>query len=139
MNFFPYLSFDGDCEEAMHRYVEIFGGEIVSMQRFRDEESCADMPDEIQDKVMHAQFKYGDGLIMASDAGQHYTKPAGVHVSANFDDVDEAKRVFEGLSEGGDVMMPFSKTFWTEGFGMTRDRFGILWMVNVNAPDSKYY
>ncbi len=140
MNFIPYLTFNGDCQEAFERYAEIFAGEILMMSRFRDEESCANMPEEIQDKVMHAQLKIGENLLMASDTmTTHYQLPQSTHISVNYDDLDQAKSIFDQLSDSGTIMMPFSENFWTKGFGMVRDRFGTLWMVNFNNPASKYY
>ena len=46
-------------------------------------------------------------------------------------DTAEGQRVFKALADGGQVAMPFEKTFWSEGFGMVTDRFGTPWMVNV--------
>ena len=54
-------------------------------------------------------------------------------VSIQADDVAEGRRVFDALAQGGQVTMPFDKTFWSAGFGMVTDRFGTPWMVNVNA------
>ena len=42
-------------------------------------------------------------------------------------------RMFKALAEGGSVTMPLGKTFWSPWFGMVTDRFGVGWMVGVNA------
>ncbi len=140
MQFTPYLTFNGNCKEALERYAEIFAGEISAMMRFRDEESCAGMPDEIQDRIMHGQLKVGDGLLMASDDPTgNYHLPQSMHISVSLKTPDQAKQVFEKLADGGETLMPFGKTFFAEGFGMVRDQFGILWMVSVDNPESTYY
>ena len=61
---------------------------------------------------------------------QCYTKPGGFSVSISVNDPNEGERIFQALSEGGQVKMPFQKTFWAAGFGMLIDRFSIPWMVN---------
>lgn len=136
MNFNPYLNFNGDCAEAMQFYAEVFGGEVTFVQTFGESGMAADMPPEMHDMVMHATLQIGDRIIMASDdpTGK-YKSPCGFHVQTGFPDFDKAKSIFTALSEGGTITMPFEKTFWTEGFGITRDRFGTPWMVNFDDPD----
>jgi PhnB protein len=80
---------------------------------------------------MHARLVVGDQVLMGGDAPpQYFTQPQGFSVSLNFKERAEAERVFTAMSEGGAVKMPFQKTFWSAGFGMFVDRFGIPWMVN---------
>jgi PhnB protein len=75
-------------------------------------------------------------VLMASDAPpDHFRKPQGFAVSITVDDPAEAERRFKALSEGGTVNMPFSKTFFSKGFGMCLDQFGIPWMVNCPIED----
>jgi PhnB protein len=70
---------------------------------------------------------------MASDAPpDRYRAPQGTYVSLNFDDFGAGKAAFDRLAEGGEVQMPFEKTFWAAGFGMLVDRFGTPWMINCN-------
>jgi PhnB protein len=64
---------------------------------------------------------------------EHYKQPQGINVSLHLQDVDEGKGTFNALAEGGTVVMPFAKTFWSPGFGMCVDRFGIPWMVNCGG------
>ena len=73
----------------------------------------------------------GDNVLMASDAPpDHYQQPKGFSVSIQLKDVAEAERIFNALAENGKLTMPFEATFWSPGFGMCVDRFGIPWMVN---------
>ena len=136
MSLHPYLFFTGTCREAMGRYQEILGGDLEIM-------TVADMPPGAEpppgppnpDLVIHAALTFGAGdLLMASDDptgdGSGVT---GVAVHLGLADEDEARRVFEALADGGEVQMPLDETFWSPLFGACVDRFGVAWMVDVEA------
>ncbi|MEO6834915.1 MAG: VOC family protein [Candidatus Tumulicola sp.] len=130
----PYLFFSGNCEEALAFYKSIFGGEIVSISRFKDMPSGGDHPQsepEYADKIMHATFKSPSFGFMASDGrpGKAYGEGA-ISLSLGMQDAAEAHRVFDALGQGGKVEMPMQDTFWGAKFGMLTDRFGIDWMVS---------
>ena len=72
---------------------------------------------------------------MASDGCGPEAKFEGFSLAINLDDEAEAKRIFEGLSKGGKVDMPLSKTFWSPCYGMLTDRFGVAWMVMVQGSN----
>jgi PhnB protein len=80
---------------------------------------------------MHAMLTAGELVLMAGDslAGEHRPMQ-GCMLAITYDTAEEARRVFDALAEGGTVNMPFEKTFWAEGFGMVKDRFGTSWAVN---------
>jgi PhnB protein len=127
-----YLSFDGRCAEAFDFYARVFGGTVVAKHTWSETPQAGDMPPGYGDKVMHAQLRVGDKLILGADAPPQWrTKPEGFSVSVNVADKAEGRRVFEALAEGGEVKMPFGPTFWAKGFGMLVDRYEIPWMVNA--------
>ena len=129
-----YLSFDGRCAEAFDFYARVLGGTIESKHTWGETPQAGDMPPDYQDKIMHAQLRVGDKLIMGADAPPQWrSKPEGFSVSVNLEDEAEGRRVFEALAEGGEVKMPFGPTFWAKGFGMLVDRFEIPWMVNAQT------
>ncbi len=133
----PYLFFEGNCEAALAFYKEKLGAEIVSLMRYQDSPvptGCGDMPAPPADKVMHAAFRIGDTVLMASD-GQCSGQPrfGGFAVSLSVKDVAASQRTFAALSEGGHVVMPLGQTFWSPSFGMVTDRFGLMWMIMVLA------
>jgi PhnB protein len=132
MAFHPYLNFPGTAREAMTRYQEVLGGELHVMGS-ADMPSNGEMPpDWDPDLVIHAALMVeGGGMLMASDAPGAEGGAAGTYVSYDAKDVDDARRVFEALSEGGEVEMEFQETFWSPGFGSFRDRWGTLWMVGA--------
>jgi PhnB protein len=135
MPFSPYLFFSGNCREAFTRYQEIFGGQLDMMTMGDMPESEQPAPAEQADLIMHAAIAFGESLLMGSDDPTGDGGPKkGISVSYNVTDVDEAKRVFEALAEGGEIQMPMGPTFWAPAFGMCVDRFGIPWMVGADAP-----
>ena len=127
----PYLFYDGNCEAAFKHYEKVLGAKIEVL--LRNEEAPPDMPSppERKKKIMHGRISIDGEVLMASDAPpDHFHKPQGFSVSLTFTDPVEAERKFMALCEGGSVNMPFGKTFFSKGFGMGADRFGIPWMVN---------
>ena len=127
----PYLAFNGQCEEAFKLYEKVLNGKIVFMMRNGESPMADKTPADQRNRIMHATLQVGDRTIMGADAPpQFYTKPAGFSVSVSVNDPKEGERLFQALSEGGEVKMPFQKTFWAAGFGMCIDRFSIPWMVN---------
>lgn len=128
----PYLFFDGCCEEALDFYKRTLGAEVTMLMRFGESPEPQHTPPGRERKVMHAAFKLGDSLIMASD-GNCGGQPRfqGVSLSLSVKDEAAADRVFAALAEGGQVQMPIGKTFFSPRFGAVADRFGVSWMVVV--------
>ncbi|CCD89142.1 Glyoxalase family protein [Bradyrhizobium sp. ORS 285] len=131
----PYLTFNGDCEQALKLYGEVLGAKVDMMMRYG--EAPPEMPcaPEHKDRIMHVRFSIAGDVVMASDSPPEYYhgKPNGISVSLQIADPAEAERKFNALLEGGAITMPFGKTFWSKGFGMGVDRFGIPWMINSPA------
>ncbi|MRX49745.1 VOC family protein [Paracoccus sp. S-4012] len=135
MPFIPYLTFQGNAAEAFAFYAEVFGGTPFVM-RFADMpegEGPPGLRNEIRDWALHVSLATPDGMLMASDAPPEFggEAQAGVSVSVTRPDFATSQALFERLAEGGTVSMPFGKTFFAEGYGMCRDRFGTHWMVSV--------
>ena len=132
MQITPYLNFKGNCAEAFRFYERCLGGRIEMMQTYGDSPMKEQTPPDVQKHVMHAHLIVGGQSLFGSDAPPQMFKPAqGMHVSVQLDSPADGERIFRELSEGGSVTMPFAATFWSPGFGMLVDRFGIPWMVNV--------
>jgi PhnB protein len=133
----PYLTFDGNCAEAMRFYERTLGGKIEMMMTFKDSPMAAQTPPGSADRVVHARLAFKGRIIMASDTmvGQPFGGMKGFSLALMYATAAEAKRVFEALGQGGQVHMPLEKTFWAEAFGMLVDRYGTPWMVNGNMSD----
>jgi PhnB protein len=133
----PYLFFDGRCEEAIEFYKSALGIKVEMLMRFKDSPEPPQpgmCPPGSEHKVMHASFRVGDTLVMASD-GMAKGKPEfkGFSLSVDAATAAEADRLFAALGKGGQVQMPLAKTFYSPRFGMVADRFGVSWMVIVMA------
>ena len=130
-----YITFGGRCEEALEFYKKSIGAEITSLMRWK-ESPDNDMkgPPGYKEKIMNASFRIGETELMADDGmGEAPAQFRGVTLAIEVADDAEAKRVFTALGEGGNVMMPLAKTFWTSSFGMLTDKFGVPWMVGVET------
>ena len=132
----PYLFYDSNCEAAFKFYEKTLGGKIEMM--LRNEQAPPDSgmpaPPERAKYIMHARMSIDGQILMASDAPpSHFHKQQGFAISVTVHDVAEAERKFKALCEGGSANMPFGKTFFSRGFGMCVDQFGISWMVNCPA------
>ncbi len=131
MPFHPYLYFDGNCREAFTRYQEIFGGELEILDGTQAPPGSGVPPDKAH-LVMHAALVEGGDLLMASDSyDDDFARPTGTFVHYSTTDLDRAKAIFDGLSDGGEVHMPGEATFWSPYFGVVTDRFGTPWQVSV--------
>ena len=130
----PYLFFEGRCEEALDFYAKALGTKVEFKMRYSESpEGCPQgMPAGSEKKIMHAMFKIGESVVMASD-GMNSGKPEfkGVTLSITMADEAGVKRVFDALSAGGKVVQPLMKTFFSPSFGMLADKFGVPWMVLV--------
>lgn len=137
MQISPYLNFPGNCEEAFNFYAKTFGGKIEFKMTHGESPMAAQTEAEWRDKIMHISLRIGDEVLLGSDAPPQYRqKPQGFYISISFKDAADAKRIFDALAENGQINLAFSETFWSPGFGMLIDRFGIPWMVNTNQPNA---
>jgi PhnB protein len=130
MKLIPYLNFQGNCEEALNRYQQIFNGAIHDLNRFGD--GNFPVPEEQKNKIMHAQLTFGDNLLMFSDGmpGATIHHGNGIHLSIGLNDEAQARSIFEQLAEGGKITMPMEKQFWGALYGQVIDQFEVSWMIN---------
>lgn len=130
--FTAYLSFGGNCAEAMRFYEKVLNGKLEALLTNAQTPAAAELPPGNEDRIMHAYLVFEGGVLMAGDSvlGWPYDGMKGFNLTISYDDTAEAKRVFDQLAEGGQIKMPWDKTFWAEGFGMLVDRFGAPWIVN---------
>ena len=133
----PYLSFNGVCEQALEFYRKAVGAEVTKIVRYKDSPEPAMCPPGAGDKILHASFRIGETTVLASD-GECGGKPAfqGISLSLTTPDEADAERLFTTLADGGQVMLPLMKTFFSPRFGMLTDCFGVAWMIQA-APAGK--
>jgi PhnB protein len=125
MKLITYLTFAGNCEEALNFYKETLKGEIVHISYMG--EGQMEAPEDVKGKVMHARLKFGENELFMSDNFDPSSVKQGNNVSLSLQpaSVADAETVFNSLSAGGSVIMPLQDTFWGARFGMFTDKFGI--------------
>lgn len=130
-----YLFFNGRCEEALDFYTKKLGAKVEFLMRYKESPEPPKpgmVPPGFENKIMHCSFRIGATRLMASDGcSTEKQKFEGFSLSLSVANEAEAEKAFNALSDGGQVHMPLSKTFWSPKFGMVQDRFGIGWMVAV--------
>ncbi|PKL67141.1 MAG: VOC family protein [Methanobacteriales archaeon HGW-Methanobacteriales-1] len=128
----PYLSFHGECQEAIELYTKAFNIEKSEIMRFRDMPESPDnsMPisDEQKDWILQATLPFGDNFIRLSDSpleiNEDLTDRIAVVVEST---VEVVKQAFDVLQEEGMVLMPLQQTFFSPSYGILRDKFGVMW------------
>ena len=129
-----HLHFSGQCEEAFKFYEKALDGKIEGLFRYEGAPAAEGqtVSPEWKNKVMHASMSIGNQVLMGMDAPpDRFQKPQGFHVNIAVKSVTEGKKLFDALSEKGNIVMAFGPTFWSPGFAMFSDRFGVPWMVNT--------
>ena len=129
-----YLASPGNCREAMAFYAELTSGHLEAMLTYGETAAAAETPPEMHDRIVHASVNIRGRRLMGVDlAADSYQPPQGAQVHLDYDEPDQAERVFEALCDGGSVIMPFEETFFAHRFGLTTDRFGVQWMISCFA------
>lgn len=126
----PYLTFDGNAREALEYYKDVFEGEIVGIQTFG--EADFPTPPEVDNRIMHAQFKKDHLFFMVSDAFLGQSIQVGNHISLalELESEEEIQKLYRALSEKGSVLMELQDTFWGAKFAKVKDCFGVIWDLN---------
>jgi PhnB protein len=128
-----YLTFNGNCREAMTFYQKCLGAELFIMPF---SEAPFEVPKEAKDRVLHAKITKGKAVLMASDSMPQQPFQPGTNFSVSIDceNNQEIESYFTALSEKGKITMPLQDAFWGARFGMLTDKFGINWMFNFDKP-----
>ncbi|SDC16264.1 VOC family protein [Niabella drilacis] len=137
----PHINFNGNAEEAFNFYKSVFGGAFAKVIRFKDLSSAGfPVAEHEANKIMHIALPIGQNMLMANDVpevlGRTNENENRSKISINAASKEEADRLFNGLSAGGQIEMPIADSPWGSYFGMFRDKYGIEWMVEY-APDDK--
>lgn len=129
----PYLTFNGNCREAMTYYKKCFGGDLT-LQTVSETPIADQCPAGLQDHIMHAMLANDGFILMATDM----TRPEGfksgndMAVSLNFNSEKEIKNCYKKLSQGGKILDVLKVSFWGSLFGTVQDKFGKVWMLNFD-------
>ena len=134
----PHINFNGNAEEAFNFYKSVFGGEFAKIMRFKDLAS-AEFPvaDNEENKIMHIALPIGKSILMANDVpeilGRTNENENRSKIVISAESKEEADKLFNGLSVGGQIEMPISDSPWGSYFGMFRDKYGIEWIVEFDS------
>lgn len=136
----PHINFNGNAEEAFTFYKSVFGGEFAMVVRFKDMSNPDfPIPENEANKIMHIALPIGNNVLMANDVpeilGRVNENENRSKISISAESKEEADKLFNGLSAGGQIEMPIADSPWGSYFGMFRDKYGIEWMVDF---DPKY-
>lgn len=134
----PHINFNGNAEEAFNFYKSVFGGEFTKIVRFKDISSDEfPIPEAEENKLMHIALPIGQNFLFANDIlemmGRVDENENRSKIAINADSSEEAQKIFNGLSVGGQIEIPFEENPDGNCFGMFRDQFGIEWMVKFDA------
>ncbi|MBN2795268.1 MAG: VOC family protein [Clostridia bacterium] len=136
-----YLNFKGNALEVIRYYQNIFSAPEPEIMYFKDIPPSEQFPvtKEIEQMVMHGELKINEAYMMFSDVPPNNPQQVdfGNNMSIMYSskDFDELKALYEKMSQEGNIIMPFQSTFWSKGYGMLVDKFGICWQFNCNSND----
>jgi len=133
----PHINFNGNAEEAFTFYRSVFGGEFATILRFREMSGPGFQVSEKEaNKIMHIALPIGKNVLMANDVpesmGRTNENENRSKISVSAESREEADRLFNGLSAGGQIEMSMGESPWGSYFGMFRDKYGIEWMVDFD-------
>ena len=129
-----HLSFDGQCAAAFRQYQRLLGGELVTLMTYGESPMADRVPVEWRDRIVHATLRLDGMELMGADvAPESYMTPQGFAVVLNIHGVERARVLFGELAEGGTLRLPFQKTFWSPGYGLLVDRYGVPWEINCQS------
>ena len=134
----PHINFNGNAEEAFTFYKSVFGGEFAKVIRFKDLASPEfPVAEKEENKIMHIALFIGkSNMLMANDVPESMGKTnenenrSKIVITAG--SKEEADKLFNGLSAGGQIEGPIGDSPWGSYFAMFRDKYGIEWMVDFD-------
>jgi len=124
-----YVNYKGNCKEAFQFYEKHLDGKITMISTFTEMPDKGSIPPNWEDKILHAQIVIGDGILMGADITT--AEPMrSAYITLSVQDENETERIYNLLSDGGQIFMKLDKTFFASKFAMLRDKFGTNWMLS---------
>ena len=129
-----HLNFRGDARAALEYYRSVFGGRLDAFS-YADAHAVTDPAE--ADQLSFGQVVSEAGFhVMAYDVPSRTPYEPGtipVFVSVRGADTDEITRYWEALAEESEIVAPLAPASWAPLYGMLRDRFGVTWVLDVEA------
>jgi PhnB protein len=137
----PHINFNGNAEEAFTFYRSVFGGEFEKVIRFKDLSIAGfTVAENEANKIMHISLPIGKTSLMANDVpeimGRTNENENRSKILINAESREEADKIFNGLSAGGQIEGPIGDSPWDTYFGCFRDKYGIEWMVDFDPKNN---
>ena len=140
MVFDVFVTFNGNCKEAVEYYAEIFKQDIPKMMTFGDAPAMEgyEVKEEEKDRVCYTELKIGSNTVMFSDCDSTMEFVAGNNITLSIGaNEEEIRNLYNKLKEGGQVIMELQETFWSKLYGMVTDKFGITWQLCLENGEWK--
>jgi PhnB protein len=133
-----YLTFNGNCREAMTFYSACLGGELI-LQTIGESPLSDKMPAQMKDSILHSALTNGPLLIMGTDCvpGPGLIKGNSVSLALNCGSEPQIRDHYAKLSAGGEATHPLEETFWGALFGALTDKFGNHWVLNYTRDQKQ--
>ena len=128
-----FVNFDGNCRQAVEFYAKAFKSEVSNLMTYGQAPPDPNypVPEADKDRVCYAGVRIGGATVMFCDmpAGSEVVIGNNINPTVSMDDKDEVKRVFDELKDGGEVVMELGQTFFSELYGIVKDKFGVIWQI----------
>jgi PhnB protein len=128
-----FINFDGNCREAVNFYAKVFKSEVQNMMTYEQAPADPNHPvaEADKDKIMYAGIPIGGMTVMFMDMPSDFPLIVGnnINPTVSMANKEEMERIFNELKDGGEVYMELQKTFFSELYGMLKDKFGVIWHV----------
>jgi PhnB protein len=135
MKLHTYLNYGGNCEQAFRFYQKHLGGKIIMMMTHGQMPDPSKVAPEWKNAILHARLSIGETVLMGADVPPDRFQPMrSAYLSLTVASNEEAERIYNLLSEGGQIFMPMEETFFAFRFAMLRDKFGTSWMIIHERP-----
>lgn len=128
-----YLTFDGNCREAMNFYADCLGGELT-LQSIADSPLSDAMPADMKQSIVHSTLVRGNMVLMGSDMvwEKGLIKGNAVSLMLNCASAEEARNCYDKLARGGEATHPLHISFWGALFGDLTDKYGHQWLLHFD-------
>ena len=133
MNLELFINFDGNCREAVAFYAKVFQSEVKNLMTYGQTPPDPNFPlaEEDRDKIMYADVKIGGITVMFMDMPSGFPLVEGnnINPTISMDSKEDVERIFNELKVDGEVFMELQQTFFSELYGMIKDKFGVIWHI----------
>ena len=132
----PYITFNGNCREAMEFYHRCLGGDL-RLQTLSESPVAQKLPGNMKEAILHAELTCKHFVLMGSDMVQdeYLVKGNAMGIVLHCTSEKEVSACYNKLSQGGKQTHPLKTTFWGTLFGCLTDKYGNHWLLNYSKDE----